>query len=33
MPTRCRKAEAGREAIAAGIPVIVPIEDTPDLML
>ena len=28
-----KKTEAGREAIDAGIPVIVPIEDTADLML
>jgi hypothetical protein len=28
-----KKTEAGREAINAGIPVIVPIEDTADLML
>jgi endonuclease G len=28
-----KKTEAGREAIEAGIPIIVPIEDTTDLML
>jgi endonuclease G len=28
-----KKTEAGREAIEAGTPVIVPIEDTADLML